>query len=340
MANLFIPASVIMGCISIMLEYDAGMIRLRPLLLIAALSLFIPHAHGQLPVEPDQLLRELETLRDEREQRMTGVRDNAIRALSDAAANGASAVDFYQQTIRELDFAGQDRESTKYREWQEKNTDRLRDKTFQRAVQLHLNYLLLTISRANGAELDVLLTPLVAHATELQEDSHKALRNHKDMLAEELAKSVFVRRYGLQAWFNGLQDWEMNPGNANGIFEKNILPAMRKAGDARVLNYWDQRIQRESANSLLGGAFAQQRFKDETLPTLQMRRAEELFHIDRASEGVSAMFEIIRDNPQHSSFNAWADQLKQRVEAMRAAPAPDPVATEVQIITPPAVLPE
>ena len=132
----------------------------------------------------------------------------------------------------------------------------------------------------------------------------------------------------------GSRDWEMVPGNVDGIFQKIILPELRAQHDPRLLEYWDMKVKREgeaAARSRL--AFDLDRFNQIRRPELLWNRAEDELALGQRGKAINDMFNVIKANPTHPNASAWVSKLE-TVIAPPTAPASTPAGAPAAATTP------
>jgi hypothetical protein len=114
-------------------------------------------------------------------------------------------------------------------------------------------------------------------------------------------------------------EWEAVPGNADGVYEKVVLPELRLEKDARAVEYWDGKMQRESdlaSRSRL--TFEIDKFNQVRRPQLIWSRAQEYAQIGQINRAATEMFGVIKANPGHADAGAWIAEL----QSLLAPPAP------------------
>ena len=178
---------------------------------------------------------------------MKSQNNKLIQDLSAAGADNSSAINFYLQAVEQVQFQGETREHTQFQEWKKKDANQLKDPDMQNAVRLHLNYLVISLQRAMGATVDQLTPSLLNYINQVQTDQDAIAS--QGMMKQSIASSIFVKWYGLGGMIIGLKDWEMTPGDVDGIYAMTLLPEMRKNKDPRVLQYWDDKISREASQA-------------------------------------------------------------------------------------------
>ena len=145
----------------------------------------------------------------------------------------------------------------------------------------------------------------------------------KEMMMRPLTDSVFVKYFQIESWVGEAKEWEMVPSNVDGMYEKTVLPELRREKNPQVLEYWDARIKREEARAAATRLdYNVERFRNVRKPTLLWRRAKEYFALDMPNRGIAEMFALLKANPLHPDFESWSGEL----EAMLL---PKPAATPV-----------
>ncbi len=297
-----------------------------PSLLVALFSLgssLLP-AQDAPPVNLAELLSALKEIEQTREETLTTDFANLTRQVQAAASSPTDAIAFYEQAVAATDFQGRTRENTLFQEWKKKNIDKLRDKNFQASLQLHLRYLALTIRAAAGEKRDELARDLINYTADvLTLAENEGL--HEDWLGDRAGvdRSIFIKALGLQGRLKDAKEWEMNPGNVDGIFDKILLPELRKAKDARTLVYWDRRISLgQSRAEASDRRMDQSNFVQVQKPQLQWMRAKEYLHLDQPNRALQEMFAVIKTYPGHANFSQWIRELREALSARNAPPAP------------------
>ncbi len=163
----------------------------RSLLLctIAALSaLATPVLHAQVgdapPVDVSQLLQELKKIREQNDAGVKARKNQALQQIMAAASSPEKAIAFWKEAVKNAQFEGAEKEGQKLADWREGDGEALADKLCMGAVQLHLRWLAITLQRANGAEMRVLLPQVIEFTRALQVDDAAS-----DHFAEQLDKA-------------------------------------------------------------------------------------------------------------------------------------------------------
>jgi hypothetical protein len=160
----------------------------------------------------------------------------------------------------------------------------------------------------------------------------------KELMRSDLNESIFVRWMLLNAYLDALGDnWEMIPGNIDGIYEKVILPEYRRTKDPRLIQYWDARIQREAEQATATGrSFDADKFNQTERPMLMWKRAEDLGAIGLRNREISEMVAIIKEYPSDPSIPTWVAEVEKMLKTAAAAPAAPAAAAPAPVtVTPP-----
>jgi len=285
--------------------------------LLAAASLVVTPLRGAVtdsqPVDTNALLEALKTLRKKQEESLGSVRGRILQAIQSASGSTSAAWELYQEAIKAVQFEGQEKEGTKFRDWKKKEEERLDDPDFRNAIPVHLAYLALTLRKASGAETEELLPALMRHAAAVSA-AEASWGGDKQMMLRPITESVFVKHFGIDAWIAGVKEWELVPANVDGMYEKTVLPELRRQKNPQVVDYWDARIRREAEKvGQVRLAFQTERFEAVTKPGLLWKRAQEFRHIGLPNRALNEMFAVLKAYPSHPDFDRWASELEQLI---------------------------
>lgn len=307
-----------------------------------------------------QLKEVLKQIKDKRATSEKMTQNKVIQDFRAATANGSAAIAFYTQAIQTTQFDGKVHEQAAFQDWKRDESEKLKSDAMQNAVRLHLNYLLLTLQYATGTPIQQLEPALQAHiaaviAAGAKDDEVIARRQKAKEMAERnpmlrgkrpdeeplfwdqqlikqgVTNSIFVQWYGIQKMVSNLKDWEMAPGNVDGINQNTLLPYYRQNKDPKVLAIWDAKIQRESlaaSNSTL--AFKIDQFNKVRLPALLWNRANDAIAIGLRNRGIAEMLSLVKNYPDHPDLAAWISKLEEVIaSADSSAPAASPATSAV-----------
>lgn len=283
----------------------------RSLLTLTLFSILAFNALSQdaPPVDVESIRASLKALKEKQAAETKTGRNRILQTLNAAAQNNGTAIDFYAEAVRATQFEGQNREQTQFHDWKKKETDKLRSHELQTAARLHLAYLVLTLQRANGSEIKDLMPALVNYTNQVTAERDSIW--DQDLMKRSVSDGIFARWYQLAPWIAGAKDWEMTPGNVDGIFTKSILPVLREAKDRRLLEYWDQKLQDEQRDAQKSGlAFNADKFEQTRKPALLWSRAQDELVLGLKNRAISDMFALVKNNPGHPSIEQWTARLE------------------------------
>ncbi len=316
------------------------------LVTLSGLCAFSPlFAQDGPPVDVGQLMQALKGIRETQAAQLKALHLQAIQSVSAAAASGKTAAAAWEEAVRTTQFQGASREGSQFREWREKEGDALGEAEGQAAARLYYNWLLITLQHAAGATTADLLPRVIEHTKAVTQDQavmeafeermkHEREREqnmkgrpgakekdkakeganvkkmHDQILRGNLAGSVPVQAMRISELLK-VKDWEMSPGNVDGIFTQIILPELRASKDARLLDYWDMKLKREGEAVLKSKlAYDQERFQQQRRPELLWSRAQDELVIGFKNKAVANMFALIKAHPTHPQAERWISTLE------------------------------
>jgi hypothetical protein len=303
--------------------------QLLSLLLLMPLVSFAQNA--PTPAEADKIRNELEILLRQRNEVKERARAEIIDNFRKAAESSGGARSIFEEAIRDTQFAGRSGQLQDMVDWRKKNEDWLRSPEFAAALQLHLDYLALTLQRASGADEMELAKRSKAYLDRLLEAEKRHFsgqgrppREQADLLNAPVTNGVIAKQRGLDPFLTGIPGnaWELSAGNAQGILEKNIRKTLRDKKDPALMDTWDFQIafEQESANSSRL-RHNQQTFQAQRLPSLQASRAKDLILLGQSGNALLVYLDLIRKNPQHPEFESWVSSALELLP-QEASPAP------------------
>ncbi len=247
---------------------------------------------------------------------------NIYESVRRASESTSSALDFYLDAVMRVEFSGLTKENSKLREWREKHAGELDDRNYREALRLHLAYLALSLKRTADPEPASWLSDLQQFSSRVF-DLDKNVRTVKPWMTQPIGSTVIAQAYGIDKLLPDASQWEMVVGNADGMIEKAVLPLLRKSKDPALIEYWDNRILRESKLVAdVDRVFQKQVFEQTRLPELHWRRAQDLWVLGRGQEALQEMLKIMRAYPAHPSFKDWLDEAEKLLEELEAPGSP------------------
>ena len=279
-------------------------------------------------LDSESLRQRLAELKTQREQRMLDNADELYQAVKRAAGGRRDALDFYHDAVLKLRFSGLSRENTELRDWRISNDEQHEDRDYREALRLHLEYLALSIRRAkNPGDMSVIddLRRFAARILDLDEDILDQPWLKTPVNNSEIAKAYSIASLlpaGGRAR-DGEPGWELVPGNADGMFEKTILPYLRDQRDPRIIEYWDNRSARlrEQAGETELTHHAEA-LRTRQLPVVYWKRAQDMLLLGRRREAIAEMLLVLEKFPVHSRFDAWLQRLETIADSLET-PAPE-----------------
>lgn len=279
----------------------------------AALSLVsattaAPQPSDAPPVDTEAVMKALRDIQEKNETTLRSALQKAINDFRNAGALPSRAVDLYEDATKATEFAGRNLQQTQFQEWKKKQADRLRSSDLQEAAQLHLQYLALSLEHSAKVPMEKLIPALMQYTERVYNAKEETFRH--DLMRKPINSSIFARWYGVASFLQKLKGWEMTPSNADGIWEKTILPELREAKDMRAVHYWDQRIARADERlAKTRQEFAHEQFNTIERPVLLWKRAEELNGLGLRNHAINEMLAIIKKYPTHPENANWITQL-------------------------------
>ena len=314
--------------------------RLLPLVLAAGVYVGLPVARAQQapPVDPKAVLAALKDIRTKQTGIITKEKAGVFAAINAALADPAKAYEQALATEQQGQSAPEParpadprmanrpgeiaRENNRATEQRKRQGDLMRDRDFVNGLRLQLVYLSLTWQRTMGVKNKDLVPALLDYTSQVT-NATDALAP-LDMFKKSLGESAFVSYFQVGPYISGLPEWSDHPFDVESIFQKTILPELRKAKDPRLLDYWDSHIQAEAARaSATQNNLLVTKFNHVRRPSLLWSRAEDEQLLGNGNQAVADMLALVKANPDHPDFDKWASELEGIVSAKLDPPAGD-----------------
>lgn len=268
---------------------------------------------------------------------------SAASVFAQAAQDPKSAVELYAKCIREVNYVREEREESEYRDWEDRQKENFRDPRFLQGLMIQLRYLALSCEAAEGKDLKELFPQILTYVDSLSQMSELPTQQ----TLQGVQGSIFAKAYRVDDLLGKNSDnWEMVPLNVPGIYEKAVLPYLRKTDPGNLMVAWDRRIaqetqmarfyaaieekgsnrdqRRDSENQTrqlqqgrMGNvvrAYDEVTFEEETLPKLHWNRLRDMALYVDASQGVAGMLAIVREQTDHPLISDLLDDLNVVVE--------------------------
>ncbi len=267
----------------------------------------------------DAILEQLEELTELREQRVIDSAKSAYNVIKAASTSQTESLKLFYDAVLKIKYSGQTRENSQLREWKKKNDDQFEDRYFREGLRLHLVYLALSIRRAQAPPDDESTFNDLKSFADSVLNMEPEMRNEGEWMKKSIASSEIARAYNLDSYLPEEDGWELVPGNADGMYEKTILPKLRLQKSPQILAYWDNRISRLRAEiEEVDRTFQQENILNNQLPKLYWERANELHVLGQSSKAVKEKLAIIRNYPDNDNFERWVSDLQADVLAMKS----------------------
>ena len=282
------------------------------------------------PVDPKAVLTALKELRKQQQGIINREKGDVLAAINAAIADPAKA---YEKAMDAVEIQGQPvpvvkpgtgpsamaRAGNHVVDTRKHVGDQTRDRDFVNGLRLQLVYLSLLWQHSMGVKTQSLIPALLEYTGQVNQ-SLETLQG-LEMFQHPIKDSVFVNYFQIGPYISGFADWSDHAFDTEAIFQKTILPEMRKNKDPRLLGYWDNLIQTEAMraaatqNNLVITKFAHVR-----RPSLLWNRAEDEAVLGNTNQSILDMLADLRANPDHPDFDKWASELEGIVSG-KAAPA-------------------
>ncbi len=302
-----------------------------PILLIA-LPLAQPlSAQDAPPIDAARLLQQLDQFQEELAQKKSGSLRKAVSDLRSAIQTEDAAIEYWLDAVMATQFVGLTKENTQFREWRDKNQDKLRDGGFRFAVRMQLRWLAISLARHLTEDQKVLMPEVASFANDIA-SNQKALTQKfaSEIINMDSGKIPVAQVLGV-GYLVGGTGWETVPGKYQQIYENLVLPFWRENRSDAAIGYWDMRLTMLEAsmaetNLNMTAAVTTQVLK----PDLQWSRAKEFVLIGQPNRGAQEMWAILMANPGHKDAEKWTGELIAQLRQMSpAGPAPmGPMAQE------------
>jgi hypothetical protein len=305
---------------------------MRPLIAIAIPILLGSSLLAQTagPIDAKAMLA---SLQDIKQKQADSAKSQLLQTITDftaACSDDGAALNFYVEAVRVTRFVGQEHEDSAFRDWKKEQLPKLKPD----AIRTALRYTMLSLQRAAGATDDQVFPVLLGYAQDteavlpsLEDPGAGGGRRgeDQDILRQPVSDNIFAKWYNIGGQLSALDNWEPVPGNIDGIYQKILLPVMRKNRDPRILKYWDNKIISERGRASTDtAAFDTDRFNLTRRPSLLWSRAEDEIAIGLRDQGITDMFNLVKAFPAHPDAAKWIAELEGILGPSAATPASAP----------------
>ncbi|MBC8097016.1 MAG: hypothetical protein H7Y43_14515 [Akkermansiaceae bacterium] len=307
-------------------------------------------------IDIEQLRKTLAEMKTNLVQFKRAQLQRAMQDVRTAASSGSAAANAWADAVKRTQFEGSGHESAQFREWKDSGAgDALGEKEAQNAARLYFVWLGLTLQRSAGTPVKDLLPQVISYTQEVAADktamqafeakmarekelaasgrgpkgrkdnNDQVKRMHDQILKGALSAGAPVRGGNFSDLLE-VAEWEMVPGNIDGIFEKIVLPEFRAVKDPRLLEYWDLKIKRDGEEATKSGlALSVDKFNQIRLPELQWGKAQDMLLLGQRNRALNDMVSLLKSHPAHPQADAWLAKIEELVLPPPAAvPPADP----------------
>jgi len=265
-----------------------------------------------------QILQELDQLETKQKEILRSSRMKAITILQGALHNSSSATRLYENAVEKLKFQGLKGEAQAFDDWKKKNANLLGSKEMENALRLHLRYLVLSLERGGTEKGEDFANPSLTYAVELenvlleQAKTGNLSPEIKSLLERSIAESIFTKSMALSNWLPKDKDWEMKPGDFDGILEKNVRPFFRALKNPVLIQTWDMQMKFQ-AERITRGRLEHEAdsYNSVTLPKVVFSRANDMLILGQNDQGCAQILQLIRTHAEHQDFPQWVSRVRE-----------------------------
>ena len=255
------------------------------------------------------ILLELNDIQDVLDGKQLNLRTSAAQTFQAASASNDAAYEFYLKCHKLLNFDPKGASYSDFRDWRDRQEDKVKTEPNLAAMRLQLQYLVLSMKAAEADEIDAIIP-------ELEQFVGNVVANAENLnmrtMQEPVTKTIFAEAYELNKSLK-MENWSYSPGNYNEVYQKTILPFFRDTAPEELAAAWDRRINLESglvASQQAGNTEALEKFQQERLPTLHWQKSMDLFNSVSQKQGAAALIQLVRANPEHPNIRNWVENFR------------------------------
>jgi len=276
----------------------------------------------------EAILKEIESLEQKQKQGKLSERNTLAAQIQSASVSGSAAASFYVRAVEEVQFKGRKDKAEAFAAWKKSHAELLRSRDMQTALLLHLKYLLMSFQRKDLEKPETQLPAVMAYMNELLSYDDlfaKSSADAKGLLDKSLGQSVFAQWLPIGEWLPDNKSWELRPGDAFGILEKNIRSVMRDKKDPQLIPTWDLEMKVEAGRITSEHSDRKENeFNTVTCPKLQFKQAQDMVAIGQPNRGLTAMIALVRTYPWHPDFAIWVARIRELITPASAQTSPPP----------------
>lgn len=314
------------------------------------------------PVQTAAILKQLEQIEAQIGQGRGSIFSTALAKFRSAMGKESDALALYMDCYKLENFDRKDLKQMDFKDWRDRNEDRLKDGDFTKGLMLQLEYLVLTIQvqdiddpKKMGpvvAALQAFMAKAIPAVIETTKHTASGAVEAKDtgpkgggarkgggggggQLAGILRQSVrgteFSKAYQLEDYLRR-KEWEYSPMNIGGIYSNVIFPYFLMEKPEALSAQWDARINAEMNLRKAGMSETEYGlyFKEQG-PRFQWEKNSYLLSNNiNTVVALADMLKVIRENPNHPDAKGWLNEIREAVKsASIPEPGPGPVETPI-----------
>ena len=212
------------------------------LLIVSLIAAHTTYADSLSEADKDKLLETLDSILNANESKEEKAIKYAISRLTAAAASEESASELYESSVKKIDFEG--RKEKEWRDWRDKNKNRLNSPTFKRILKYHCQWAIITLQAAKANEENPDFSPYAPQALSILNNIAEEYDTLKEFRGD-MQGNILNSQVGRALQVGGMQPpkWPASIFDVNAIFESLVFPQYREKGDiAGLRNAWKKRI--------------------------------------------------------------------------------------------------
>ena len=260
--------------------------------------------------ERGSILLELNDIQDVLESKQLNLRTSAAQTFQAASSSNDAAYEFYLKCHKVLNFDPKGASYSDFRNWRDRQEDKVKTEPNLAAMRLQLQYLVLSMKAAEADEIDSIIP-------ELEQFVGNVVANAENLnmrtMQEPVTKTIFAEAYELNKSLK-MENWSYSPGNYDEVYQTTIFPYYRETAPKELAAVWDRRIALELGlvtSEQAGNTEALEKFQQERLPTLHWQKSLDLFNSVSQKQGAAALIQLVRANPEHPDIRNWVESFRQ-----------------------------
>jgi hypothetical protein len=328
------------------------------------------------PIDVNQMLKSLSALHGQETTGVKSLKQTAYQQIATAASSVDGAINLWTDAIRATQMDGAGKENASFRTWKDTDGEVFKEREVQEAVVINLQWLALTLQRANGTEVKDMLpaiinftSTLLAHQAVVEaleqrikteseqtksltgpkrETSEKTLRSDQNIkrtqdsiLNQDVGSSVVSQSLKLGGYLE-IEGWVQRPSDFDGIYDNIVQPELRSELSQRVFDYWDAKLRTEADRATRTKLnYEVDKFNTLRRPELLWGRAMEFAYLGQKNRAATEMFNVIKTYPTHPDAAQWIEDLQKFIAPPASGTAASPgtagaTATPAAAAAPPA----